>query len=67
MFALSLHSFIMLVEGNAWSLSQHLFVAGTETTATALRWGLLFMCLHPEIQNKVQREIDEEIGLSYIT
>ncbi|KFQ25985.1 Cytochrome P450 2J2, partial [Merops nubicus] len=27
-----------------------LLVAGTETTATTLRWALLYMALHPEIQ-----------------
>ena len=55
-------SSVNIAGDNAWLVSFHLYVAGTETTATALRWGLLFMCLHPEIQKKVQREIDEELG-----
>jgi cytochrome P450 family 2 subfamily J len=38
------------------------FIAGTETTTTALRWGILFMTLHPDVQRKVQREIDDVIG-----
>ncbi|XP_052573803.1 cytochrome P450 2J4-like isoform X2 [Peromyscus californicus insignis] len=39
-----------------------LFLAGTETTSTALRWALLYMALYPEVQEKVQAEIDRVIG-----
>ncbi|NXF75975.1 CP2DH protein, partial [Sclerurus mexicanus] len=39
-----------------------LFAAGSETTTTTLRWALLYMLLHPEIQSKVQAEIDNVIG-----
>ncbi|XP_012683701.1 cytochrome P450 2J2-like [Clupea harengus] len=38
--------------------------AGTETVATTLRWGLYFMIKYPEIQEKVQAEIDSVIGQS---
>ncbi|XP_001337781.3 cytochrome P450 2J5 isoform X1 [Danio rerio] len=39
-----------------------LFVAGTETTSTTLYWGLLYMMKYPEIQAKVQQEIDVIVG-----
>ncbi|XP_055474928.1 cytochrome P450 2J4-like [Psammomys obesus] len=39
-----------------------LFFAGTENPSTTLRWALLFMALYPEVQEKVQAEIDRVIG-----
>ncbi|NXJ86944.1 CP2J2 protein, partial [Trogon melanurus] len=39
-----------------------LLFAGTETTSTTLRWALLFMATYPEIQARVQAEIDTVIG-----
>uniref|UniRef100_A0A8C5UBV6 CP2J2 protein n=1 Tax=Malurus cyaneus samueli TaxID=2593467 RepID=A0A8C5UBV6_9PASS len=39
-----------------------LMFAGTETTSSTIRWALLFMATHTEIQARVQAEIDAVIG-----
>jgi cytochrome P450 len=40
-----------------------LFLAGAETTSSTLQWAMLYMIAFPEIQKKVQQEIDSAIGL----
>ncbi|CAL8274767.1 unnamed protein product [Lota lota] len=40
----------------------NLFNAGTDTTATTLRWGLLLMAKYPQIQGHVQEELSSMIG-----
>ena len=40
----------------------NLFNGGTETTVSTLRWAILLMAKYPEVQKKVQKEIDTEIG-----
>ncbi|XP_076612268.1 cytochrome P450 2K1-like [Chaetodon auriga] len=39
-----------------------LFAAGTDTTATTLRWALLLMAKYPKIQDQVQEELSRVIG-----
>ncbi|XP_061094507.1 cytochrome P450 2J1-like isoform X1 [Conger conger] len=51
-------------EENLCFCTFELFVAGTETTSTTLNWGLLFMIKYPDVQEKVQAEIDHVIGQS---
>uniref|UniRef100_A0A8C5NJ58 CP2J2 protein n=1 Tax=Junco hyemalis TaxID=40217 RepID=A0A8C5NJ58_JUNHY len=50
-------------EENLLCSTLDLFLTGTETTATAIRWALLYMAAYPHIQGrKVQKEIDAVVG-----
>ncbi|KAL7991094.1 hypothetical protein Chor_014524 [Crotalus horridus] len=40
------------------------FAAGTETSFATLKWALLLLTNHPDIQEKVQKEIEDVFGLS---
>lgn len=39
-----------------------LFLAGNDTTATTLRWAFCFLCQRPEVQRRLQAELDAEVG-----
>ncbi|XP_068089313.1 uncharacterized protein [Hyperolius riggenbachi] len=49
-------------DDNLTALISQLFGAGMETTSTTLRWAILIMIKYPEVQRKVQSEIDSVIG-----
>ncbi|XP_052599756.1 cytochrome P450 2K6-like [Peromyscus californicus insignis] len=49
-------------EGNLLPLVSNLFAAGTETTASTLRWGIILMMRYPEVQEKVHDEIIKVVG-----
>ncbi|GAB1301065.1 Cytochrome P450 2F2 [Apodemus speciosus] len=49
-------------EENLLALVSNLFTAGTETTASTLRWGIILMMRYPEVQKKVQDEIIKVVG-----
>uniref|UniRef100_A0A3P8VAZ9 Cytochrome P450, family 2, subfamily N, polypeptide 13 n=1 Tax=Cynoglossus semilaevis TaxID=244447 RepID=A0A3P8VAZ9_CYNSE len=51
-------------ETNLTLCSLDLFLAGTETTSTTLQWALVYLINHPDVQEKVQEEIDKVIGQS---
>ncbi|KAK0061232.1 cytochrome P450 2U1-like isoform X1 [Biomphalaria pfeifferi] len=40
----------------------NLFIAGTETTSTTIMWCLLYILHYPEVQQKIYKEIAEQIG-----
>ncbi|XP_078097217.1 uncharacterized protein LOC144511115 [Mustelus asterias] len=44
--------------------AMNLFLAGTETTSTTMRWTLQILAKYPQIQEKIQQEIEEVIGSS---
>eukprot|EP00058_Branchiostoma_floridae_P002150 XP_002587638.1 hypothetical protein BRAFLDRAFT_60931 [Branchiostoma floridae] len=52
-------------EENIVWIIEDLSVAGMETTANTLRWGLLYMVLFPEEQKKVQVELDSVLGTDH--
>ncbi|XP_066272834.1 cytochrome P450 2D4-like isoform X2 [Branchiostoma lanceolatum] len=47
---------------NVMYIAQDFFLAGIDTTTTALRWGLLYMAMNTDIQERVQEEIDAVVG-----
>ncbi|XP_071964195.1 cytochrome P450 2U1-like [Antedon mediterranea] len=49
-------------EDNMTRVIGDLFLAGSETTSTALLWAMMYMSKHPEVQQKVQDELDQVVG-----
>ncbi|KAM7171096.1 steroid 17-alpha-hydroxylase/17,20 lyase isoform 2-T2 [Macrochelys suwanniensis] len=39
-----------------------IFGAGVETTSTVLKWAVLYLLHYPEVQRKIQEELDQKIG-----
>nr|XP_056705949.1 cytochrome P450 2J2-like [Euleptes europaea] len=51
-------------EGNLAQSIFDLFIAGSDTTATTLQWALLLIANHPDIQEKVYKEMEDVLGSS---
>ena len=51
-----------LSDGNLTMTLSDLFSAGSDTTQFTLRWILLLMANYPEMQTKMRKEIEEQIG-----
>ncbi|XP_077939893.1 cytochrome P450 2K1-like isoform X2 [Gasterosteus aculeatus] len=47
---------------NLVSTVANLFAAGSDTTSSTLRWGLLLMAKYPQIQDQVQEELSRVVG-----
>uniref|UniRef100_A0A670XX13 Steroid 17-alpha-hydroxylase/17,20 lyase n=1 Tax=Pseudonaja textilis TaxID=8673 RepID=A0A670XX13_PSETE len=41
-----------------------IFGAGVETTTTVLKWIVLYLLYYPEVQQKIQEELDQKIGFN---
>ncbi|XP_072534206.1 steroid 17-alpha-hydroxylase/17,20 lyase [Salminus brasiliensis] len=39
-----------------------IFGAGVETTTTVLKWSIAYLIHHPQVQKKIQEELDSKIG-----
>ncbi|XP_066305362.1 cytochrome P450 2U1-like [Branchiostoma lanceolatum] len=53
-----------MTEENVMYMSVDFFVGGIDTTTNTLLWSLLYMTLNPDIQDKVQQELDAVVGES---
>uniref|UniRef100_W5KHY8 Cytochrome P450 2B4-like n=1 Tax=Astyanax mexicanus TaxID=7994 RepID=W5KHY8_ASTMX len=49
-------------EDNMIMSTSDLFLAGTDTTAATLRWGLIYMMDHPDVQERCHKEIVQVLG-----
>lgn len=49
----------MITDDQLVMICVDLFIAGSQTTANTLDFLFLFMMTHPEVQKKVQQELDD--------
>ncbi len=53
---------VRLTEDWSVTITSNFFLAGSETTASTLKWAVLFMANYPDIQEKIHQEMDEVFG-----
>ncbi|XP_074092752.1 steroid 21-hydroxylase isoform X2 [Macrotis lagotis] len=51
-----------LSEGHVHMTLVDVFIGGMETIASTLTWAVAFLLHHPEIQKRLQEELDQELG-----
>ncbi|XP_053320488.1 cytochrome P450 1A1 [Spea bombifrons] len=56
------NSNVQLTDQKIVNIVNDLFGAGFDTVTTALSWSLMYLVAHPEIQEKIQNELDQVIG-----
>ncbi len=49
------------LRGALWDL----FFAGTDTSATFIEWAVIFLMKYPEVQERMHKEIKEQLGSRY--
>ena len=49
---------------NFISILTNLFAAGSDTTSNTILYTLWYLCKHPNVQTKLQEEIDSVVGKS---
>ena len=52
----------MIAEKGLITICLDLFSAGGETTTSSIEFSLMYMVLYPEVQKKVQQELNTVIG-----
>ncbi|NWW76248.1 CP1A4 protein, partial [Climacteris rufus] len=56
------HTHIQVSNEKIINIVNDLFGAGFDTVTTALSWSILYVALYPDIQKKIQEELDQTIG-----
>ena len=51
------------IEERLLAFARDLFLAGTETTASTIRWFIVLMANHQDVQKQIRDEMDQVVGL----
>ncbi|XP_069129904.1 cytochrome P450 2B4-like [Argopecten irradians] len=52
----------VLCDENLKIILTNLYIAGTETTATTIKWAILLLIHNPHVQTKLRKEIEDVVG-----